>query len=279
MGKNLKVFVKDGVVFQDKPKAKVDQAQKKARRKIEKYFKENKDAVVYSRVLEVRLEDDFFHWITNRAMNELVEEGELKKEPRKLSTGTPVNIVYKKENRYYKRSANRIMKLAEEYNRPEITSEIGERGELLVQDGFARFGFLQTGREANKYNGKEWTETAHNIDFIFERDGKTYGVEVKNELGYMDKDEIDTKIRLCKHLEIIPVFVVRMFPKSWIDEIRQKGYFSLIMKYQLYPRYLSDLAGRLKEEFGYPIGTPRRLEDGTIQRFMNWHNKSLVKSK
>jgi hypothetical protein len=40
--------------------------------------------------------------------------------------------------------------------------------------------------EANSYRERRWDTTKHNLDLIFERDGRAYGIEVKNTLGYVD---------------------------------------------------------------------------------------------
>jgi hypothetical protein len=59
-----------------------------------------------------------------------------------------------------------------------------------------------------------------------------YGVEVKNTLGYMDYEEFHTKMRLCDHLGIRPVFAVRMMPRTWIRELIDSGGYAMILKHQ-----------------------------------------------
>lgn len=100
-------------------------------------------------------------------------------------------------------------------------------------------------------------------------------MEVKNTLGYMEYEELDTKIRVCEHLKIRPVFVVRMVPKTWVEEVRKRGGFTLILKYQLYPWSHRDLAKKVARELGLPVDAPRALYDGTMNRFVRWHNKEL----
>ena len=51
----------------------------------------------------------------------------------------------------------------------------------------------------------------------------------------MDYEEFKIKKRICLHLDLLPVYVVRMIPKSWIKELNDAGGFALILKYQLYP--------------------------------------------
>ena len=118
-------------------------------------------------------------------------------------------------------------------------------------------------------------ETDHNLDFIFEKDGVGYGVEVKNTLGYMDYKEFQTKIRLSLFLGLRPVFVARMLPKSWMNELIGQGGFGLILKYQLYPWSHRELARRVAGDLGLPVDAPRALADGTMRRFMTWHTKRL----
>ena len=130
----------------------------------------------------------------------------------------------------------------------------------------------------NSFGGQIWSETEHDLDFIFERDGITYGVEVKNTLGYMDYEEFQLKIRLCRQLGLRPVFVVRMFPRSWMQELITAGGFGLILKYQLYPWGQKELGRRIAQELGLPIDVPRAIGSGTMTRFLRWH-EALVKAR
>ena len=113
--------------------------------------------------------------------------------------------------------------------------------------------------------------SAHDLDFIFEKEGEAYGVEVKNTLGYMDYRELDAKIALSLDIGVRPVFAARMLPKSWVHEVQAAGGFSLILKCQLYPPTHRDLARRVRDELDLPVDTPRALADGTMGRFERWH--------
>lgn len=94
---------------------------------------------------------------------------------------------------------------------------------------------------------------------------------MKNTLRYIEYEEFRTKIELCRTLGITPVFAVRMLPKSWIHELNNAGGFALILKYQLYPWAHRDLARRVRAELGLPVDAPRALEEGTMMRFLRWH--------
>lgn len=239
-----------------------DPKEREARDELADFFDKNREHVFFSRQLEVRNERKYFHWITNRALRDSEEQRLIKRERRKLKTGGSIILLWHRSFRYYRRSATRLINLVEEYSTPNIGGALGLHGESMVLEGFARSEFVMRGRNTNKFLNKRWKESDHDLDFIFERDDIAYGIEVKNTLGYMDHDEFTTKIRLCKHLDILPVFAVRMFPGNWIHEVRQEGGFALILGYQLYPWTHSDLAKRVREQLGLPVDTPRALHDG-----------------
>jgi len=243
--------------------------------KLKELFSNEKESVFYSRQLEIRFEDDYFHWITNRAISELIQEGYIKSETRKLITGNEIKLLWNKNYRYYKRGANKIVDIIQELSNPNIGASLGTHCELLVLEGFAKQEFILKGRNCKECNGKVWEKTDHDMDFIFCKDSVCYGVEVKNKLGYMEKTEIDVKIKLCKHLGIKPVFVVRMIPKTWINEIINNGGFVLILKYQLYPLYNKDFADRIKSILDLPVGYPKSLKEETMHRFIKWHKKNV----
>jgi hypothetical protein len=252
-----------------------DPRQREAQGKLRDFFEQNREQVFFSRQLEVVHENDYFHWITNRALRELRDEGFILGETRPLSTGGSINLLWHRGYRFHRRSARRMVALVEEYADPNIGGAVGLHGEFMVLEGFARCEFVMRGRNTREYAGKVWTGTGHNLDFIFEKEGQAYGIEVKNTLGYMDYEEFQTKIRLCEFLGIRPVFAARMLPRTWINELIKAGGYGLIMKYQLYPWTHKELAKRVAGELGLPVDAPRALAEGTMRRFLEWHRKKL----
>jgi hypothetical protein len=234
--------------------------------------------VFFSRQVEVWHENKYFHWITNRALRELRDKGYLLGEIRTLKTGGSISLLWHRGYRFYRRSAARVVDLVEKYADPNIGAAVGLHGELMVLEGFAKCEFVMRGRNTREFRGKAWLKTEHNLDFIFERDGQPYGVEVKNTLGYMDYQEFQTKIQLCRFLGVRPVFVARMLPRTWMHELIDAGGFGLILKYQLYPWAHKELARRVATELALPVDAPRALKDGTVARFVAWHEKQLVNS-
>jgi hypothetical protein len=266
----------DDFYFNDEgPASAVDGAQVEARNEVEKIFLQNKERVFFSRQIEVRLEDKYFHWITNRAIREMIGEKVIVGEKRRLKTGGEIHLIWNRNYRYYRREASKVINLVEEYADPNIAGAIGLNGETMVLEGFARHEFVMKGRNTKKYKDNEWNLTDHNLDFIFEKDGLLYGIEVKNTLGYMDYKELEIKIKMCKELGLKPVFVARMMPKTWIKEIIDEGGFCLILKYQLYPWTHKELAKKIAKELNLPVDAPRIIEDGTMARFIRWHKKRM----
>ena len=71
------------------------------------------------------------------------------------------------------------------------------------------------------------------------------------------------------------MFVARMMPRTWINELRKAGGFGLILGYQLYPWTHRHLAERVRRELQLPVDTPRSLADGTMHRFLRWHERQV----
>lgn len=262
-------FVADGGVRE------ADAREEAAVEALERFFDERRESVFFSRQLEVIHESAWFHWITNRALRDLVDADVVRNEVRELRTGGTVNLMWHRSYRYHKREAKRVIALVEEYADPNIGAALGLQGEAMVLEGFARRQFLMLGRNSREYRDRVWTQSDHDMDFIFERDGIGYGIEVKNTLGYMEHDELRIKIDLCRHLGIRPVFAARMLPKTWVNEVVNAGGFALIMKYQLYPWAHRELARRVREQLGLPVDSPRALQEGTMQRFVSWHERNV----
>ena len=256
------------------PAKSEDPVEVDAREFLRGFFERKPERVYFSRQLEVQNENRYFHWITNRAVRDLEAEGTILSETRSLRSGGTVKLVWLRGYRYYKREAARLVELVNEYSDPNIGAALGLQGETLVLEGFARIEFVMKGRDSNRYGGRVWAESDHDLDFVFERDGRAYGIEVKNTLGYMDKVEFDTKIKVCQHLGICPVIAARMLPRSWIHELINAGGFALVFKFQLYPWTHRQLAKRVQSELGLPVDAPRRLSDGTMARFLRWHEGS-----
>jgi len=195
----------------------------RARARLLAHFEDHPESVFYSRQLEVLFEDEHFQSVTNRAVGRLVGEGRIHSETRQLSIGSTVKLLWHRKFRFYKRAASEVLELVNRYSSAASGGALGLQGETMVLKAFARQQFVLKGEAAKSYRGKRWGESGHDLDFIFERGGNGYGIEVKNTLGYLDFDEFLTKIRICHHLGVRPVFAVRALPRTWANALIVSG--------------------------------------------------------
>jgi len=244
-----------------------------AKAELKTFFAENPESVFYQRQLQVLFEKDYFHWITVRALEELVQEGSIAAEEMPLP-GTGTMIFYRLSSyRYWKRDADEIVKLVTQFSESSFTQALGAHGETMFDAALPTAGFMPTGRNVKRYGEREWTKTGHDLDRVFEKDGIAYGTEVKNTLSYIEKNELEIKISMCRHLGLVPLFIVRMAPKSYVKLVDEVGGFTLIFKYQLYPFGRKSFADEVKARLGLPTDSPTRIAEGTVKRLLDWHQR------
>ncbi len=154
---------------------------------------------------------------------------------------------------------------------PEFAHAIGRHDELMFDAALGRNGFRAEAKNTNTWNNKTWIETNHNLDRIITRDDVAYGVEIKNTQNYIPRQELLTKIRLCRHLNVKPVFIMRFAPKSYMFEIIQNGGFGLLFEDQIYPWGHASLLQEVKQQLGLKVQCPRDIKEGDMQRLLNWH--------
>jgi len=250
-----------------------------AQEEIKSLYEENRENVFYIRQLQVKLEKNYFHWVTNNALLGLLKIGYLKDYRIERETGTSTRYFIHRSNRYPVRAIKRIEEVVQEYSKDNITRGCGYRAEDLFCKALALRGFLPAGNKITEYNGRKWEKTGHDLDFVFSKDGIEYGCEIKNTLGYIDKDELDIKIEMCHFFNVKPLFIMRYSPKSYIHLIYINGGFALLFKTQIYELSQIGLVKRINEIIGLPVISTRSIPDGIIDRFENWHNGILEKNK
>jgi hypothetical protein len=161
-----------------------------AKAELRAFFTERSQQVFYLKQLEVLFEKPFYHWITAKATNQLIAERWLRAEEVPLGDATRVKFVVHRSHRYYRRQIGRSLEVIREYSRPEITAACGEQADVLFFNALASRGFLYAGQDTNEYEGKKWTKSNHDLDFIIEKDGIAYGCEVKNTWDYIKREEM-----------------------------------------------------------------------------------------
>jgi hypothetical protein len=177
-----------------------------------RYFPPGSTRVYYGRQIEVGLEDTFFHWITAKALGELVQEGAISFSAERTALHT-AHFYWPRGHRYARRQIAQTLKLIAEFSEPEFTRAVGHYGEMLADAGFANIGFRVSQRKVREVDGRIWSESNHDLDRLIERDGVRYGVEIKNQLAYIDLEEFGIKLAMCRYFDVRPMFVARMMPK------------------------------------------------------------------
>ncbi len=243
---------------------------------IENFFTKDSSAVYYGRQLEVRLERQFFHWITSKALGELVQDGAIRFSEEQTEHHK-AHFYWSLRHRYARRQIAETLGLIAEFSHPDFTRAVGHHGEILADAGFARIGFRVRQKKVREVDGRRWIESNHDLDRLIERDGIRYGVEIKNQLAYIDLEEFQIKLAMCRHFGVRPMFIARMMPKNYINEVRLAGGFSLILANQHYPLMADDFARRVREVLGLPVLCIRELPDTTLARFELWHEQQQVR--
>lgn len=167
--------------------------------------------------------------------------------------GQSINFYANRKHRYFERELKTRLDLLARICDPEFTQAIGRHGELMFDAALGRHGFRA---EATR-SGKTWATTSHNLDRIVTRDGVHYGVEIKNTQNYISREELRTKIALCKFLGLKPLFIMRFAPKSYMFEIFKSGGFGLLFEDQMYPWGHAALLKEVREKVGLKVSAPR----------------------
>jgi hypothetical protein len=242
------------------------------------------EAVFYERQLQLFYEKDYFHWVTARALEELAESGDIRSEhltlrrplmteAGRVETSVQMRFFFWKNARSWRRKAKKLAALVEAYSEPALTRAVGRQAENLFDAALPRAGFMPIARNVREYNGRRWERTNHNLDRIYTRDNIAYGIEIKNQLGYMEREQFTTKLEMCEFLGVTPVFIARMMPKEWIYQVQSRPWrgFCLIFKWWLFPLGQEPLVKTLQQTLGLPVDSPMEIQDGTIERFLKWH--------
>lgn len=233
-----------------------------------RFLEENTQNIFYERQLSVIFERDYFHWITAKALFELVRDGSIESNTLELAPSVPIRFFRMRANRYWKRQAREIITLVRRFSNTEFAHALGHQGELLVDAALPMAGFTQVARNARSFKSTTWQQSGHDLDRIVQREGIAYGVEIKNTLPYIPRDEFEAKLSMCRHLGLLPLFVCRMSPKSYSFEIIEAGGISWVLGTQFYPFGHQELADAVRTRLRLPVAAPARIEDGAISRLI-----------
>ena len=147
--------------YDTEPEARHDPKVDEAAVKLLGFIEENPSEVFYEMQLEVIFEDDYFHWITTKALAQLRDARKIGSSLEVLKEVGRIRFYFHIKNRYWKRKAAEIRKLVEQFSEPALTRALGNQGELLVDAGLPSVGFLPRARDVNQFGDRQWTETKH----------------------------------------------------------------------------------------------------------------------
>lgn len=251
---------------------KIDEAKEVLMREL---FGPDPRAVFYERQILILFEDQFFHWITAKALHELIEERLIQSEKLPLAENTEIRFYIAKGHRNWRRQAAAIRDIVLQFSTPAFGRALGHHGETMIDAALPRFGFLPVAKNVREYQGKKFPLSEHDLDRVFVRNGVAYGTEIKNRLDYIEKEELKIKLVMCQFFGIRPLFIMRMAPKSYLYEIFKASGYGMTLKWQLYPYGHLQFAKEVHQTLRLPVDSPAAIADATIQRFLDWHRKSL----
>lgn len=134
--------------------AKTDPYFLQAQKEIRKLYENNMESVYYIRQLQVKLENTYFHWITNNAIKELHRSGFLKDFRIQKERGTATRFFIHHSNRYAMRKIRKMEGIIEEYSQDFITRSCGHRAEDLFCKALAMRGFMPMAEKVREYQEK-----------------------------------------------------------------------------------------------------------------------------
>ena len=232
----------------------------------------------YLRQLQVLLENDYFPWVISNALVQLVDQGILhkvryvSKAHRKLVFFFNGKLSTPDHERAMMTHIKSIGALIDTYANPTTSRILGKHLEALVKQELRAQGFEVVETEANSYKGRRWTKTNHDLDFIAEHESGNLniGIEVKNTLSVIEREELDVKLEMCKYLRLRPVFAARWI-KPYLNHIA-KDYdgFSWVFKTQIFPLGQEDLVKGIYNRLNLPVTVRTDLPPKPVSIFKKW---------
>jgi len=235
----------------------------------------------YVTQLQTLLEDRHFPWIVYQAASRLVEEEYLSKIETATKYHERVVFFFNKQldtpdyRPTMEKHVRSICRLVDNYSESTVGEALGKHLEGLVKAELRVQGFRIVGTHTATYEGREWTKTNHDLDFIANhKSGKlNIGVEVKNTLPIIEREELDTKLGICEYLGVRPVFAVRWI-KPYIELIRSRGGFSWVFKTQIYPPGYEQLTRTIYQRLGLPVTVRTELPEKSVRLFESWTERN-----
>lgn len=150
-----------------------------------------------------------------------------------------------------------------------VSGAMGHYAELLWWRAFKRNGWIlypdtEEGPFAvNTYGGRR-ASTNNDIDFIAEKDGILYGVEIKNGLVY--PDDLFWKFLVASELDTIPLFIARWLNPAHVPLIKELGGEPIVYRDAIYSITYGQFIEEARKLLGVHIMTLDEVDDNYFIR-------------
>jgi len=236
----------------------------------------SKDSLFYKKQIQVILEDSYPHDVTGKAVNELIEDEFLKEESRTFGKmkNVPIIFVCRKSRRYISNEVKERIRIIERYSDEELNEGCGKYAESLFNHIFEKHNFKIIDRNTNTYRGKKWRKSNKDFDFLIEKDGCAYGLEVKNTFDYMPQDEFEEKLEMCKFFGILPLFPVRFASPQQHKLMQSVGGLALVFKTRIFPPGNQNLVTDIWNNFRLPVNVWYEISKPVESIFLSYHSRN-----
>ncbi len=236
----------------------------------------NEDSLFHMKQIEVIFEDLYPHDVTGKAIKELVTDGFSKEKQRAFGkkNNIPMIFVFRKGRRYTSSEIKERIRLVEEYSDDELNRGCGRYAESLFNHMFEKSGFKIIRRNTNTYQGRRWKRSKKNLDFIIERDGCVYGLEVKNTFDYMPQGEFEEKLDMCQYFGILPIFPVRFASPQQYEMMKEVSGLALVFKTRIFPPGNQKLVTEIWNNFRLPVNIWDNISKPVESIFLSYHREN-----
>lgn len=231
----------------------------------------SKDSVFYKKQIQVIFEERYPHDIVGKAVNELIGEGFLKDEPRDFGKNMHAIFVYRRNVRYISQEIKRRIKIIESFSDDELNDGVGKHAEDLFSHMFEKNKFQIVDRNTNTFRGKKWSRSKKDLDFIIEKDGIVYGVEIKNTFDYMPEPEFEEKLDMCQYLGLLPMFPLRCPSDQQYALMENNGGLALKFKARIFPQGNQKLVTEIWNNFRLPVTIWGKMPPNIENIYLDYH--------
>lgn len=211
------------------------------------------------RHLQVLFEAQFFHITTAQALYALIDQNFLRRIQHQAGANQVTFLVpsHVALSPKYQRPLNAHIKskskVIAKYDDPDVSAVLGAHFESLVKQELRANQLRIVATHANSYKDRRWTKSLANLDIIAESpDGRAFGVQAKNELKPIELSELLIQLEICDCLRVLPIFIVRYMPWSFLPWILVRGGLLLTLGTQLWPLGYNKLCQEIQSKMSLP---------------------------